>query len=153
MFWIPIWFDFVVQNDWVISRVFQKSSGGKKIPISGLVASSMPPLIDATAEPGHVHCFSNSTVAFQNDFIACNPLDSFPWGQFVQPGLGSQSPFQDPAILRTILGSYPNQTASQETAAVSNDNSSARSNAEMGRGVYEGRLPEDPPAADCIWGY
>lgn len=94
---------FVVQNDWVISRVFQKTSGGKKIHISGMKrmgsegnamdVSTMPPLIDsAKLEPDHVHCFSRATATAvapyksQDDFMATfndpifptslNPLDS-----------------------------------------------------------------------------
>lgn len=73
------------KNDWVISRVFQKTCGGKKIHISGMKRmdsegnamgiSTMPPLINSAKlepelEPDHVHCFS--TVAphkNQEDFI------------------------------------------------------------------------------------
>ncbi|KAL6994204.1 hypothetical protein U1Q18_012311, partial [Sarracenia purpurea var. burkii] len=67
------------QNEWVISRVFQKSSGGKKTHISGLVRmsselqnSNLPPLADysahdggrtkttaAAADTSHVTCFSD----------------------------------------------------------------------------------------------
>ncbi|KAK4383512.1 NAC domain-containing protein 79 [Sesamum angolense] len=79
-------------SDWVISRVFQKTSGGKKVHISGLVRmnseenippnSTLPPLLDPSPytkpveleldldvdldlEPGsgHVHCFSNTITA------------------------------------------------------------------------------------------
>ncbi|XP_010258290.1 PREDICTED: NAC domain-containing protein 100-like [Nelumbo nucifera] len=67
------------KNEWVICRVFQKSSGGKKIHIPGLVRmsslsdelapSTLPPLMDSSpynsktkasvAETAHVTCFSN----------------------------------------------------------------------------------------------
>lgn len=68
------------KNEWVICRVFQKSSGGKKVHISGLVRmtsngnelvpSALPPLMDsspygngrikpAVSDSVHVHCFSN----------------------------------------------------------------------------------------------
>ncbi|KAL7161357.1 hypothetical protein ACSBR2_041919 [Camellia fascicularis] len=66
------------RNEWVICRVFQKTSGGKKIHISGLVRLNsignelgpvLPPLMDsspygdrtkpATSESVHVSCFSN----------------------------------------------------------------------------------------------
>ncbi|CAK9186067.1 unnamed protein product [Ilex paraguariensis] len=70
------------KNEWVISRIFRKSSGGKKTHISGLVRmsdysnelepSNLPPLKDlsphngqtrtAVAETSHVSCFSNSMV-------------------------------------------------------------------------------------------
>ncbi|CAI9281440.1 unnamed protein product [Lactuca saligna] len=66
------------KNEWVICRVFHKTSGGKKVPISGLmrmdsggVTRSLPPLMDSPAAYGgrninpsisdslHVPCFSN----------------------------------------------------------------------------------------------
>lgn len=70
-----------VQNEWVICRVFQKSSGGKRTHISGLVGlgsfgnelghSGLPPLMDSSPDNGstaiksvadsaYVSCFSNS---------------------------------------------------------------------------------------------
>ncbi|XP_059643592.1 NAC domain-containing protein 92-like [Cornus florida] len=68
------------KNEWVICRIFQKSSCGKKIHISGLVRmssygdesppSNLPPLMDCSAYDGqtrniaadtsHVTCFSDS---------------------------------------------------------------------------------------------
>lgn len=81
----------------MISRVFQKTSGGKKVHISGLMrmASSagnelppaaLPPLMDhspyaggSESESGHVHCFSNTIhapVKIQENFINTNPLPS-----------------------------------------------------------------------------
>ncbi|CAI9757554.1 unnamed protein product [Fraxinus pennsylvanica] len=63
------------KNDWVICRVFHKTTGGKKVHISGLmrmnsVPSTLPPLMDystynCTMNPDeskstHVHCFSNN---------------------------------------------------------------------------------------------
>ncbi|XP_043723239.1 NAC domain-containing protein 100 [Telopea speciosissima] len=67
------------KNEWVICRIFQKSSGGKKTLVSGLVRLSsfgdelgpslLPPLMDSSsynskikinpAETTHVTCFSN----------------------------------------------------------------------------------------------
>lgn len=102
-----------MQNDWVISRVFQKTSGGKKIHISGLMRMNsagnevaplaLPPLIDPS-DSGHVHCFSNTIhaapVRIQENYISTNPtlpsssipMDSFyaassafPWGQMQFP--------------------------------------------------------------------
>ncbi|XP_030536438.2 NAC domain-containing protein 100-like [Rhodamnia argentea] len=67
------------KNEWVICRVFQKSSGGKKIHISGLVrtgslenemSSGLPPLTDSSPHdskpkfnpgPAYVPCFSSPT--------------------------------------------------------------------------------------------
>nr|GLL26595.1 NAC domain-containing protein 92-like isoform X1 [Ipomoea trifida] len=55
------------KNEWVICRVFKKSSGGKKVTISGLMrgengvenSKMMPPLMDIS-QASHVPCFSNS---------------------------------------------------------------------------------------------
>ncbi|KAM7269117.1 hypothetical protein ACFE04_024614 [Oxalis oulophora] len=61
------------KSEWVICRVFQKSSGGKKTHISGLVSissfgnelggSGLPQLMDSSSsqktEADHVPCFSN----------------------------------------------------------------------------------------------
>ncbi|KAL3640560.1 hypothetical protein CASFOL_015528 [Castilleja foliolosa] len=92
------------KNDWVISRVFQKTSGGKKVHISGLVRmnsiqNELPPLMDhyspfmktkpeieteSGSGSGHVHCFSNNIYPaqrVQEDLITNfnNPnFDSFP---------------------------------------------------------------------------
>ncbi|GAA0173583.1 hypothetical protein LIER_27168 [Lithospermum erythrorhizon] len=88
-----------VKNDWVISRVFQKSSGGKKVHISGMVRmnigneivpSPLPPLSDpppfdekmksSLYESTHVHCFSNNLNNGQksNEDILCfNNASSF----------------------------------------------------------------------------
>ncbi|KAL3568000.1 hypothetical protein D5086_030651 [Populus alba] len=71
----------LLQNDWVICRVFEKSHGGKKTHISGLVRLSsygnelkpsiLPPLMDSSqhnndkrtniGDKSHVTCFSNPT--------------------------------------------------------------------------------------------
>lgn len=73
----------VEKNEWVICRIFKKSSGGKKIHISGLTratncrddsgSSELPPLMDvssdeaqpgtAVAEASNVTCFSNPAEA------------------------------------------------------------------------------------------
>lgn len=83
-----------LQNEWVICRVFQKSSGGKKIHISGIVRlgsfggelgpSDLPPLTDSSAnigkltkpfvEPAYVPCFSNPISAQRNQE---DMIDSF----------------------------------------------------------------------------
>lgn len=74
-----------MQNEWVISRIFQKTSGGKKIHISGIVRmgtfgteldpSNLPPLMDSSpytgktqsvSESAYVPCFSNIMDAQRN---------------------------------------------------------------------------------------
>ncbi|XP_058228042.1 NAC domain-containing protein 100 [Rhododendron vialii] len=68
------------KNEWVICRVFHKSSGGKKIPISGLMrlnpvgnelGAILPPLMDSSpyglkSESVHVSCFSNTMNIHKN---------------------------------------------------------------------------------------
>ncbi|XAR65495.1 hypothetical protein NMG60_11009638 [Bertholletia excelsa] len=94
------------KNEWVICRVFEKSPGGKKIHISGLVRMNssvneqgpfMPPLMDSSPsgsgskpEPVHVSCFSNpidnqkipqEMINYTNNpsfSTSSNPSDFFP---------------------------------------------------------------------------
>ncbi|XP_057805144.1 NAC domain-containing protein 100-like isoform X1 [Salvia miltiorrhiza] len=120
--------DKAAKNDWVISRVFQKTSGGKKVHISGLVrmgsaAAALPPLMDPSPyhngepESGHVHCFSNTDpIKIQENFMnASFPIPpsssdsfspAFPWGNGVGFQYPASVPLQDPAILRQFLASY-----------------------------------------------
>ena len=77
-----------LQNEWVICRVFQKSAGGKKIPISSLIRigslgtdfnpSLLPSLTDSSpyndktkTEPVYVPCFSNQTDQNQGTTLNC----------------------------------------------------------------------------------
>ncbi|KAL5544509.1 hypothetical protein UlMin_008293 [Ulmus minor] len=74
------------KNEWVICRVFQKSSGGKKIPITGMGRIGpfgnemgnliLPPLMDSSPygdrtkqvnEPANVPCFSNAMDVQRNN--------------------------------------------------------------------------------------
>ncbi|WCJ35918.1 NAC domain containing protein 100 [Euphorbia peplus] len=94
------------KNEWVICRVFQKSSGGKKTHISGLMrlgssfgndlgSSGLPPLMDSSpfnakvnkpqpiADSAYVPCFSNSiqsTDVYNSHLFATasNPSEIFP---------------------------------------------------------------------------
>lgn len=153
------------KNDWVISRVFQKTSSGKKVHISGLVRTNSAG--NELPEPSHVHCFSSTPVPgppnIQDTSITRfnDPMDSFPatpafpWRQLpssIQPGIGFQFPgsvpLQDPSVLRTFLASYGQNldpgfgkqwniaSASPETA-LSTENSSVVSNVEVGRKLFE----------------
>ncbi|KAJ0890178.1 putative transcription factor NAM family [Helianthus annuus] len=122
------------KNEWVICRVFHKTSGGKKLHISELtrtdsggVATSLPPLESPKIIPNlsnsiHVPCFSNS-VEFQttqknmlNNFLnkPIFPLESnsnLLLGVQSDPLMqqfpsGSMFPVCDQAILRGLIGSY-----------------------------------------------
>ncbi|KAK4437044.1 hypothetical protein Salat_0038300 [Sesamum alatum] len=124
-------------NDWVISRVFQKTSGGKKVHISGLVRMNsddenipLPPLLDPSPytkpveleldldldlepEPGHVHCFSNTIASApaqkiqDDDFIL--PSSSNPLDSFPPPSAFSwdQLPPAQPEIGFQFPGPVP----------------------------------------------
>uniref|UniRef100_A0A1J3H292 NAC domain-containing protein n=1 Tax=Noccaea caerulescens TaxID=107243 RepID=A0A1J3H292_NOCCA len=76
------------KNEWVICRVFQKSAGGKKIPISSLIRigtlgtdyspSLLPSLTDSSpyndktkTEPVYVPCFSNQTDQTRGNTLNC----------------------------------------------------------------------------------
>ncbi|CAH9120972.1 unnamed protein product [Cuscuta epithymum] len=115
------------KNDWVICRVFQKSSGGKKVHISGMTRCNPPPLTDsspsngkpgtAAAESesgGYVHCFSNNSMMIKqeeedNMMMAFN-TSSFPGSYFPATFPAPDSlPMQDPAVLRSWLASYGQQ--------------------------------------------
>ena len=75
------------QTEFVISRVFQKAKGGKKVNISEMtrapaMADSMKP------EPGkeHVHCFSNNSsnnpiLPNNGEFSSLLPKSEFALGQ------------------------------------------------------------------------
>ncbi|XP_050220817.1 NAC domain-containing protein 100 [Mercurialis annua] len=87
------------KNEWVICRVFQKSSGGKKTHISGLVRlnsfgnelgpSILPPLMDSSpstkiiSESAYVPCFSNNPESIDTTFnsnilsISSNPFENY----------------------------------------------------------------------------
>ncbi|GAV85228.1 NAM domain-containing protein [Cephalotus follicularis] len=88
------------KNEWVICRVFQKSSGGKKMPMTGLIRigsfgnelgpSGLPPLMDSSpynsdksksvVETAYVPCFSNPIDVQRNqeDNVDCfkNPYSA-----------------------------------------------------------------------------
>lgn len=113
-----------MQNEWVICRVFQKSSGGKKTHISGLMIlgsfgnelnpSGLPPLMDSSpgnntnttvADSAYVPCFSNPVATDvqrnQQNTIDCfnnNPLISNCPEVFPRiPGSFYSSPLSGPA--------------------------------------------------------
>ena len=162
-----------MQNDWVISRVFQKTSGGKKVHISGLMrmgsAAALPPLMDPSLfnnnggeepESGHVHCFSNTDIAHAPMINANFPIPPIPMDSFLAP---VQFPVQDPAILRQFLADYGNNmmgygfkskkeivSMSQETV-LSTENSSGVSNLDTGKRPFQEQ--DNAQDLDCIWSY
>ncbi|KAL1566332.1 NAC domain-containing protein 100-like protein [Salvia divinorum] len=143
--------DKSAKNDWVISRVFQKTTGGKKVHISGLVrmgsaAAALPPLM----ESGHVHCFSNADTVHAPIIDNFSIPSSIPWGRLAP--VPASVPLPDPAILRQCLASY-GHSMSQETA-LSTENSSGVSNLDTGKWPFEERENAvEPQYLDCIWSY
>lgn len=114
-------FTGVVQNEWVICRVFQKSSGGKKTHISGLVrmdsygdqlrsSSELPPLTEyspfssetrTVGDSSHVTCFSNQ---MEDRKAEGDMIESFN-----HPLLASSSSSSNPAAsLLVSKFSFPN---------------------------------------------
>uniref|UniRef100_A0A5B6ZMP5 NAC domain-containing protein n=1 Tax=Davidia involucrata TaxID=16924 RepID=A0A5B6ZMP5_DAVIN len=170
------------KNEWVICRVFQKSSGGKKIHISGLVRiasygdelklrpSNLPPLMDCSpyegqtgstaADASHVTCFSDQKPP--------EPEDSFNKASGVSP---ASSLFFSPQIMPNIdTSQYPDAFLMQDQSILSillqnngpnakrypkTDFSRDMTTTEMGRRSYV----EDPITSagpvdlDCLWNY
>lgn len=99
------------KNEWVICRVFHKSSGGNKVHISGLMkmnsgGNGLPPLMDSPvaacgdmisnpilSQPPHVPCFSNPINIQHKDM-----LDSL----FNNPDFSFTSNFDRPRIENTV---------------------------------------------------
>lgn len=104
------------QNEWVICRVFKKSSGGKKIPISGLIGGEnggqnskmMPPLMDIS-QTSHVPCFSNSVEDQKpRNGESSGTLSNH---QIIMPELDVDSGMmmmQDHSILKLLMGNNQN---------------------------------------------
>ncbi|KAG7554506.1 NAC domain [Arabidopsis suecica] len=126
-------FGSILQNEWVICRVFHKTAGGKKIPISTLIrigsygtGSSLPPLTDSSpyndktkTEPVYVPCFSNqaetrgtilncfsnpSLSSVQPDFLQMIPLYQ-PQSLNISENLRSSNPVlaQEQSVLQAMM--------------------------------------------------
>ncbi|KAK6117940.1 hypothetical protein DH2020_048303 [Rehmannia glutinosa] len=156
------------KNDWVISRVFQKTSGGKKVHISGLIRmnsiendfppSTLPPLMDPspltnrTTKPeseAHPNPARPTCTASPIRIPFSHRLLQIPWILPLHfPGYSSLQ-FSLESGKRDIV------SVSQETG-LSTENSSVVSNLEMGKKGFEDEQ-EDPVVGpqdlDCIWSY
>lgn len=73
---------YVVQNEWVMCRIFKKTSGGKKEHISGLVgsrndvvsqSSDLPPLTDLSSDEIHMRISHDTSLSNHGD----KPFDEF----------------------------------------------------------------------------
>ncbi|KAI3462922.1 hypothetical protein Pfo_019585 [Paulownia fortunei] len=103
------------ENEWVICRIFKKSSGGKKVRISGLCGADLPPLTDlssdenqarttAGAEGSHVTCFSNPMD---------DPRDK-PFDEFTSSSKNSDSP-----LVPFIFSKVPNPNSTFSSQIIS----------------------------------
>lgn len=158
---------FVKQNEWVISRIFHKSSGGKKIHISGLTrnenfvdelqSQNLPQLLDISrTETSHVPCFSEELEEKKFESQMLSPLSNSPNIQFSTSFISSQMPFQypesffmqDSSLLKFLVENNETEDEtrrkqsyktefSQDTGGISTDISSVVSNHDMGQSTYE----------------
>lgn len=171
------------KNEWVICRVFQKSCGGKKIHISGLVklnsdenemanSNCLPPLTDSSpytikikpsaSQSSHVHCFSNFFTAqkSQENMINCfnnSPMNNqiFP----VQSSFPSQVSFgvQNPTVLKALVENYTQNFKKEEIVSLSHETKlSTDMNNEISSIVSNlemGRKLLEDQSLDCLWSY
>ncbi|XP_071711369.1 NAC domain-containing protein 100-like [Rutidosis leptorrhynchoides] len=137
------------KGEWVISRVFHKSSGGKKIPISGLLKlqngnnyeTDLPPLMEVSSvdgrsrsETSHVTCFSDSTASrIDNDYTKVPNIEDFQYQDTTW--------MQDPSILRVLLDANNNSSVRQNPKVELVDDQDYVNYLD-GQGDY-----------DCIWNY
>lgn len=168
------------QNEWVISRVFQKSCGGKKVHISGLVklgscSSALPPLKDSSCssssfkirpvpELTHVPCFSNSmdssqrtspkitdcSFNFSSFFPTIFPRNTQPTSLFNPQSISFPSNSQFPNLARTFKPEGERISLSQETGLTSDMNNEISS---VVSNLEMGRFPfenQENPSASTV---
>ena len=169
----------VFQNEWVIYRVFQKSSDGKKIHISGLMPSKMPPVMDCSVSAHTPSCFSNPTEEkpHRNDIVdsfksplldSCSsskasnfsprPIpfpDSLFSTQFL-PNVGNlhYPDFQDQSILGLLLENNEMDMKRDFKSEFSPVSMDILSYHEVGQRNYEDPINSGGPVdIDCLWNY
>lgn len=164
------------QNDWVISRVFYKSTGGNKVHISGLMRlnsteiemgnSVLPTLKDS--ESSHVHCFSNLVTAqksqkemtnyFNNSSIPSLPKKFAlnqtlpPQGNLLNPG---SFPMQGPPSLRNLYQNHgqnmvQNLKKEKEIVSVSQETGVST---DMNNEFSSSAAVVGPQYLDYLWNY
>ncbi|PSS30466.1 NAC domain-containing protein [Actinidia chinensis var. chinensis] len=167
------------KNEWVIYRVFQKSSDGKKIHISGLMPSKMPPVMDCSVSAHAPSCFSNPTEEkpHRNDIVdsfkspllaSCSsskasnfsprPIpfpDSLFSTQFL-PNVGNlhYPDFQDQSILGLLLENNEMDMKRDFKSEFSPVSMDILSYHEVGQRNYEDPINSGGPVdIDCLWNY
>ncbi|KAL1215062.1 NAC domain-containing protein [Cardamine amara subsp. amara] len=150
------------KNEWVICRVFQKSAGGKKIPISSLIRigslgtdfnpSLLPSLTDSSpyndktkTEPVYAPCFSNQTDQTQVS------------GNLQSPILGLEHSVLHAMIENNRRQSLKTMSVSQETGVSTDMNTDISSDFEFGKRRFD--TQEEPSSStgpvdlEPFWNY
>ncbi|KAG2310042.1 hypothetical protein Bca4012_024564 [Brassica carinata] len=163
------------KNEWVICRVFHKTAGGKKIPISTLIqigsygGSSLPPLTDSSpyndktkTEQTYVPCFSNQTETrgtllncFSNNPALCSiPLYQPQSLHVSDPVLTQEQPVSQAMFENNRRQSFKTLSISQETGVSNTDTSSGY---ELGRKEFNHQeVPSSstgPVDLEPFWSY
>ncbi|EOA21038.1 hypothetical protein CARUB_v10001372mg [Capsella rubella] len=130
------------KNEWVICRVFHKTAGGKKIPISTLIrigsygtGSSLPPLTDSSTyndktktELVYVPCFSNQAETRGTTILNCFNNSSL---SSIQPDFLQMIPLYQPQyslnVSDNLQGSSPALTQDQSALQAMMENNKRQS--------------------------
>ncbi|CAH9145425.1 unnamed protein product [Cuscuta epithymum] len=142
-------------SDWVISRVFHKSSGGKKDDISGLLdnnrSSVLPPLADSSPtrtqpESGsHVHCFSKNQ---QESMGMMNSLNN-PAPLHVSSSSSSLAPDRNVFQWGFLnYGSFPPIQEDHVNLSFKTEDIVCLENGEL-----KAQMSSGPHELDCLWSY
>ncbi|XP_065856365.1 NAC domain-containing protein 92 isoform X2 [Euphorbia lathyris] len=149
------------KNEWVICRVFQKSCGGKKTHISGLVRVNstygLPPLMDSpTADTNHVTCFSEEQKLDDSfNLVVSSSSSSLPiQNSFFSNQVYTDSVMmQEQSILKMLM---ENQGSHKSKLEISHENSPDMCNSGVINPELVHRSFEDGSSGgglDCLWSY
>ncbi|PWA74177.1 No apical meristem (NAM) protein [Artemisia annua] len=153
------------KGEWVISRVFHKSAGGKKIPISGLIrmnngnyynddfeSANMPPLMEMSSGEGgsrteisHVTCFSESMEEQKqenDEMVGSWSSSSYPMAPSMENFQYQDTTWmQDPSILKILHDPISDSNVRQNPKLEMVDNQDYGMN-------FGGQAD-----FDCLWNY
>ncbi|CAF1880842.1 BnaC02g01470D [Brassica napus] len=160
------------KNEWVICRVFHKTAGGKKIPISTLMqigsygGCSLPPLTDSSPynndktknEPTYVPCFSNQTETRGTllNYFSNNPaLSSIPLYQPHSLHVSDPVLAQEQSVSQGMFEN--NRRQSFKTLSISQETGVSNTDIEFGRKAFDHQeVPSSstgPVDLEPFWSY
>ncbi|XP_013618671.1 PREDICTED: NAC domain-containing protein 100-like [Brassica oleracea var. oleracea] len=160
------------KNEWVICRVFHKTAGGKKIPISTLIqigsygGSSLPPLTDSSPynndktknDPTYVPCFSNQTETRGTllNYFSNNPaLSSIPLYQPHSLHVSDPVLAQEQSVSQGMFEN--NRRQSFKTLSISQETGVSNTDIEFGRKAFDHQeVPSSstvPVDLEPFWSY